>query len=358
MSSASQCSANEEYAPSSNSSKKRISSFSEVVEKPKQANFPPSNILKPPKTVNNAGRSVTISPVDTITSVKSCSVQSSQVANTKVKWREWQLTDFNIGRALGKGKFGNVYLAQQKKFPLGKPASMANKKFALKCLFNKGIAQQAGGAQLLQREIEIQSRLIHHNILRLYGYFQSKIQVHIILEYAPAGNCYSLQQKQSHKRFNENQAIFFMRQVAEAVAYCHQRHVIHRDIKPENILLSGEGPSYNVKLADFGWAIHDPRKVIRRNTFCGTPDYLAPEIVLGEPYEFSVDTWALGVLFFEFLTGTPPFAAETQEETFQLISALEFSWDPIFCLGLDQQSKFVESSRTTHILSTKFFLWY
>jgi len=75
----------------------------------------------------------------------------------------------------------------------------------------------------------------------------------MILEFAAAGNCYSLLQKQPAQKFSCKQAAFYMRQVVDAVAYCHERHVIHRDIKPENILLAGEGPSFTVKLADFGW---------------------------------------------------------------------------------------------------------
>jgi serine/threonine protein kinase len=75
----------------------------------------------------------------------------------------------------------------------------------------------------------------------------------MILEFAPAGSCFSLLQRQPQGRFPERQAAFFLRQVARAVSYCHERHVIHRDIKPENILLSGEAPNFTVKLADFGW---------------------------------------------------------------------------------------------------------
>lgn len=99
--------------------------------------------------------------------------------------------------------------------------------------------------------------MVHRNVLRLFGYFESKTQVHMILELASSGNCYTLLQKQPEKRFSEKHAAFYMRQAAEALAYCHARHVIHRDIKPENILLTGEGPAYCIKLADFGWVRFD-----------------------------------------------------------------------------------------------------
>merc|ERR1712032_1005701 len=82
------------------------------------------------------------------------------------------------------------------------------------------------------------------------------------------------------KRFREAQAVHYMKQVCMAVAHCHERGVIHRDIKPENLLISSSG----IKLADFGWAIHEPRKGARRNTFCGTPEYMAPEMVRRNDY--------------------------------------------------------------------------
>ena len=90
--------------------------------------------------------------------------------------------------------------------------------------------------------------------------------------------------------------------MADALSYLHSKHVIHRDIKPENLLLGIKG---DLKLADFGWSVHAPGN--RRQTFCGTLDYLPPEMVNGEQHGEAVDLWALGVLCFEFLEGVPPF---------------------------------------------------
>jgi len=218
---------------------------------------------------------------------------------------KWQLSDFDIGRPLGKGKFGNVYMAREK----------ASKYIvALKVLF-KSQLQKAQVEHQLRREIEIQSHLRHPNILRLFGYFYDETRVYLILEFAPKGEMYKYLQKQRHGRFDEPTTSKFIRQMAEALIYCHSKKVIHRDIKPENLLLDLKG---NLKIADFGWSVHAPKN--RRGTMCGTLDYLPPEMVLGQMHDERVDHWALGILAYEFLVGKPPFEAEDNNATYLKIT--------------------------------------
>lgn len=225
------------------------------------------------------------------------------------KQRTFTLSDFDIGRALGKGKFGNVYLAREKtsKFII-----------ALKVLF-KSQLQKANVEHQLRREIEIQSHLRHPNILRLYGYFHDEQRVYLILEYAPGGELFRALQAQPLKRFDELRAAAYIQQLADALLYCHSKKVIHRDIKPENLLLGAKG---ELKIADFGWSVHAPSS--RRDTLCGTLDYLPPEMVQGRPHDHKVDLWSLGVLCYEFLVGKPPFEAETYEETYARISRAQY----------------------------------
>lgn len=227
------------------------------------------------------------------------------------KQRTFTLSDFDIGKALGKGKFGNVYLAREKtsKFII-----------ALKVLF-KSQLQKANVEHQLRREIEIQSHLRHPNILRLYGYFHDEQRVYLILEYAPNGELFRALQAQPSKRFDELRAAAYIQQLADALHYCHSKKVIHRDIKPENLLLGAKG---ELKIADFGWSVHAPSS--RRDTLCGTLDYLPPEMVQGRPHDHKVDLWSLGVLCYEFLTGKPPFEAETYEETYARISRAQYSF--------------------------------
>ncbi|XP_013373787.1 PREDICTED: aurora kinase A isoform X2 [Chinchilla lanigera] len=233
----------------------------------------------------------------------------SKPKNEDSKKRQWTLEDFDIGRPLGKGKFGNVYLAREKqsKFIL-----------ALKVLF-KAQLEKAGVEHQLRREVEIQSHLRHPNILRLYGYFHDATRVYLILEYAPLGTVYRELQKLS--KFDEQRTATYITELANALSYCHSKRVIHRDIKPENLLLGSAG---ELKIADFGWSVHAPSS--RRTTLCGTLDYLPPEMIEGRMHDEKVDLWSLGVLCYEFLVGNPPFEAHTHQETYKRISRVEYTF--------------------------------
>jgi len=229
--------------------------------------------------------------------------------------RRWGLEDFEIGRPLGKGKFGNVYLAREK-----------NSKFivALKVLF-KSQLQKSSVEHQLRREIEIQAHLRHPNILRLYGYFYDEVRVYLILEYAPRGELYKELQSQPNGHFDEQRTAKYIMQLASALKYCHMKKVIHRDIKPENLLLNLRG---DLKIADFGWSVHAPSS--RRTTLCGTLDYLPPEMVEGKAHDEKVDLWSLGVLCYEFLCGKPPFEAESNQDTYKRICKVDLRF-PSHC---------------------------
>ncbi|CAI8016007.1 Aurora kinase A [Geodia barretti] len=222
------------------------------------------------------------------------------------KGKRWTLQDFDIGRPLGRGKFGSVYLAREKKT-----------KFvvAIKVLF-KSQLQQAQVEHQLRREIEIQSHLRHPNILRLYGYFYDSTRIYLILEYAPRGELFKELQKAT--KFPEQRAATYVAQLADALHYCHSKKVIHRDIKPENLLVNLRG---DLKVSDFGWSVHAPSS--RRTTMCGTLDYLPPEMVESKQHDERVDIWGLGVLCYEFLVGSPPFESSTQRETYNRICKVD-----------------------------------
>jgi len=241
--------------------------------------------------------------------VEDAGVVSSAGAGRAQEKKSWSINDFDIGKPLGRGKFGSVYLAreQQSKFIV-----------ALKCLFKSQLLKSQVEHQL-RREIEIQSHLRHPHILRLYGYFHDSKRVFLILEYAPQGELYKHLQKA--ERFQEKEAATYISQLTSALDYCHAKKVIHRDIKPENLLLGMNG---ELKISDFGWSVHAPSS--RRTTLCGTLDYLPPEMIEGKMHDEKVDLWSIGVLCYEFLVGKPPFETETHEDTYRLIKDCKFSY--------------------------------
>ena len=224
------------------------------------------------------------------------------------------LKDFQIGKKLGTGKFGRVYLVREKKTGFICALKLVSKKQ----LISNNVEIQ------LRREIEIQSHLKHKNIIRLYNFFWDSQTIYLILEYAPGGELYKELMSSPNGRFTEEKASNYINQMCDALEYIHKKHVIHRDIKPENILNS----LGTIKLADFGWSIHTPSK--QRKTFCGTLDYLAPEIIEKHIHDDNVDLWCLGILIFEFCAGRPPFESNTQYETMKKITNLKVNFPTFF----------------------------
>ncbi|MCJ1249946.1 spindle assembly checkpoint kinase [Trapelia coarctata] len=225
--------------------------------------------------------------------------------------KKFHLGMFEIGKPLGKGKFGRVYLAKER---------TTGFVCALKVL-HKSELQEGKVEKQLRREIEIQSNLRHPNILRLYGHFHDSKRVFLILEYAGKGELYKHLRKEN--RFPEWKAAQYIAQMAAALKYLHKKHVMHRDIKPENILVGIHG---EIKISDFGWSVHAPNN--RRNTMCGTLDYLPPEMIKPGSqenyYSQAVDLWSLGVLTYEFLVGEAPFE-DTPIQTQRKIARCDMS---------------------------------
>ncbi|KAL0311914.1 UNVERIFIED_CONTAM: Serine/threonine-protein kinase Aurora-1 [Sesamum radiatum] len=206
--------------------------------------------------------------------------------STTAEKKRWTLNDFDIGKPLGRGKFGHVYLAREK---------MSNHIVALKVLFKSQLKQSQVEHQL-RREVEIQSHLRHPNILRLYGYFYDQKRVYLILEYAAKGELYK--ELQRCKYFSERRAATYIASLARALIYCHGKHVIHRDIKPENLLVGAQG---ELKIADFVESVE---------------------------HDANVDIWSLGVLCYEFLYGVPPFEAKEHSDTYRRILQVDLKFPP------------------------------
>ena len=215
-------------------------------------------------------------------------------------------------KPIGKGGFGQVWKVRHK---------ATGQIYVIKVMIKQNIIEQKMVGQI-NREVEIMYKINHPHIIKLINHFEDDDYLYLIMHYASKGQLYSLLKKQG--RFDQRTAAQYMREVISAVKYLHSFDppIIHRDIKPENILLDENG---RVKLADFGWSNYANTNELRK-TYCGTPEYLAPEMIRKEGHDTSIDIWDLGVLLFELLCGKPPFAGTSQNELFANIKKQRINW--------------------------------
>ena len=217
---------------------------------------------------------------------------------------------------IGKGAFGEVWKVSHK---------MTGKIYVIKVMDKSSIKGEKLIDQI-NREIEIMYKLNHPHIIKLINHFEDDEKLYLLMPYASKGQLYSLLKRQV--RFDQRTAAQYMREVIEAVRYIHSfsPKIIHRDIKPENLLLDD---NYRVLLSDFGWSNFLDDNEFRK-TFCGTPEYLSPEMAKKSGHNEMVDIWALGVLMFEFLAGYAPFSGSTPKELYSNIKKLKIHWPDDF----------------------------
>lgn len=225
---------------------------------------------------------------------------SRHSTHTTPKGKKWSVRDFKIGKRLGRGKFGKVYVAMEKRSQFI---------VALKVISRKEVSAWKVEKQLV-REVQVQRKLKHPNILSLYTWFMDNDNIYLVLEYADGGDLYN------KGPLPVNKVKPIIRQIMEGLNHLHNAGVAHRDVKAENVLLLKNG---QVKVADLGWATHITSANTRRTTLCGTLDYLSPEMVSGQPHGKPVDVWAVGVLMYELLTGKAPFEGHDASTTYQKI---------------------------------------
>ena len=226
---------------------------------------------------------------------------------------EPKLSDFHVIRQIGDGSFGKVYLVKHKK---------TNVTYAMKEI-NKNDKNNQEGKPYFRREIEIMYKVHHPNVVKLYSHFEDERNCYFIMEYVENGNLFVQPSWTKSECFLPHEVAKYMKEIISAVYYLHNMSppIIHRDIKPENVLIDSKGIA---KLTDFGWSNYVNSEF--RSTYCGTPVYLAPEMITEIGHDEHLDIWCIGILMFELLTGTVPFKGKDFESLNNNILSLKIQW--------------------------------
>ncbi|XP_060850925.1 cGMP-dependent protein kinase, isozyme 2 forms cD4/T1/T3A/T3B isoform X4 [Rhopalosiphum padi] len=238
---------------------------------------------------------------------------SERMSSTNKEFQNLKLSDLQVLATLGVGGFGRVELVQVN--------SDTSRSFALKQMKKSQIVETRQ-QQHIMSEKEIMGEANCEFIVKLFKTFKDQKYLYMLMESCLGGELWTILRDKGH--FDDSTTRFYTGCVVEAFDYLHSRNIIYRDLKPENLLLDITG---YVKLVDFGFAkkLHNGRKTW---TFCGTPEYVAPEVILNRGHDISADYWSLGVLMFELLTGTPPFTGADPMKTYNIIlkgiDAIEF----------------------------------
>ncbi|KAH3670264.1 hypothetical protein WICMUC_004917 [Wickerhamomyces mucosus] len=214
---------------------------------------------------------------------------------------KYGLNDFQVMRSLGTGSFGRVHLAR----------SVHNSRYYAMKVLKKERVVKMKQVEHTNDERRMLALVEHPFIIRMWGTFQDSNSVFMIMDYIEGGELFTLLRKS--QRFPNPVAKFYAAEVCLALEYLHYHNIIYRDLKPENILLDRNG---HIKLTDFGFS-----KEVKDVTYtlCGTPDYIAPEVVATKPYNKSVDWWSFGILIFEMLSGYTPFYDSSPMKTYENI---------------------------------------
>ena len=214
---------------------------------------------------------------------------------------------------LGKGAFGEVWKVTHEN---------SKKVYCIKMMTKRDIFEQKLINQI-NKEIGIMYNINHPYSVKLYNHFEDNEKLYLIMELASNGNLYNFIQNNKNQKIKTKEMLKkIIIQVIEIIKYLHSLDIIYRDIKPENILLDKD---YNVKLCDYGWASYLSKGQFC-SAYCGTPEYVSPEVIKKYPYNEKVDIWGIGVLIFELVFGYPPFTSNFNEDRFNNIKEGKINW--------------------------------
>ncbi|KAI8926555.1 kinase-like domain-containing protein [Entophlyctis helioformis] len=247
--------------------------------------------------------------LNSIMSPAQMTVKPTQVSQVKTPPKDVTIDDFHFVAVLGRGAFGKVMLANEK---------LTGHLYAIKALKKEFIIQNDDvKSTKLEKSIFQAASAEHHPFMvNLHSSFQTESRVYFVMEYVPGGDlmCHI----QDKKRFSQARTRFYACEVLLALQYFHQNNIVYRDLKLDNILLGGDG---HIKVADYGICKANMPYGATTSTFCGTPDYMAPEILMNRRYGLAVDWWSFGVLIFVMLVGRYPFHGEDENDILEAILA-------------------------------------
>ncbi|KAK1166979.1 calcium/calmodulin-dependent protein kinase type 1D-like [Acipenser oxyrinchus oxyrinchus] len=231
---------------------------------------------------------------------------------------------FEFKEILGTGAFSEVVLAEEKS---------TGKMFAVKCIPKKALK---GKESSIENEIAVLRKIKHENIVALEDIYESPNHLYLIMQLVSGGELFDRIVEKGF--YTEKDASTLIRQVLDAVNYLHKMSIVHRDLKPENLLYFNPADESKIMISDFGLSKMEGTGDVM-STACGTPGYVAPEVLAQKPYSKAVDCWSIGVIAYILLCGYPPFYDENDSKLFEQILKAEYEFDAPYWDDISDSAK-------------------
>ncbi|KAG9269125.1 calcium/calmodulin-dependent protein kinase type 1G-like isoform X1 [Astyanax mexicanus] len=227
---------------------------------------------------------------------------------------------FDFIEVLGSGASSEVFKVKEKS---------TGKFFAMKCVIKKN------RNTTLENEIAVLKRIKHNNIVALEDFYETQSHYYLVMQLVSGGELFD--RLLDRGMFSEKDASMVIRQVLEGVHYLHQNSIVHRDLKPENLLYYSQDDNSKIMISDFGLSKIEDNGIM--STTCGTPGYVAPEVLARKPYSKAVDCWSIGVITYILLCGYPPFYEENETRLFSKIMKAQYEFDSPFWDDISDSAK-------------------
>nr|XP_057933349.1 calcium/calmodulin-dependent protein kinase type 1D [Doryrhamphus excisus]XP_057933350.1 calcium/calmodulin-dependent protein kinase type 1D [Doryrhamphus excisus] len=231
---------------------------------------------------------------------------------------------FDFKEVLGTGAFSEVVLAQEK---------LTGRMFAVKCIPKKALK---GKESSIENEIAVLRKIKHENIVALEDIYESPDHLYLIMQLVSGGELFDRIVEKGF--YTEKDASTLIRQVLDAVDYLHNMGIVHRDLKPENLLYFNPNDGSKIMISDFGLSKMEGSGNVM-STACGTPGYVAPEVLAQKPYSKAVDCWSIGVIAYILLCGYPPFYDENDSKLFEQILKADYEFDAPYWDDISDSAK-------------------